>query len=476
MTPSNSYKGKIKWYSSNSKVATINSKGKIKIKKLGYTNIYVINKDGSNRKSNVIKLHIYKIYIKRIDVNVGTLNIGEKDSYAVKTRIYPSNATYKKLKWTTSNRRVATVNSKGKIYSHSKGTSYIYCKTTDGSKMVVRIRVNVKRYVSKVTLNYRIVYISKGKTLNLHATASPLSANDRRIKWYSTNSRIASVSSSGKITSRGKGVCYIYARARDGSNKYDKCKVKVWQPVSKVSLSKGSVTLYKTASIRINAHISPSNATYRSVSYYSSNSRVATVNSAGVIKGKSKGTCYIYAKSRDGSNKKSRCKVTVYRDDGKIVKQGSYAFCSGVGETSYTGSVIDLSSSVRNLIKNYIATEVGYSYDNTLYNLVAQSVHDAMVSDGVSGCSVSQVKSMLSRHYPTYRNKKDELTNAYNNIDGSKQRQINNAITKVFSHGGIAVKHRIRYVYNGRKDNKEQHSHRNILNYGNTGYLMRFYD
>ena len=476
VTPSNSYKGKIKWYSSNSKVATINSKGKIKIKKLGYTNIYVINKDGSNRKSNVIKLHIYKIYIKRIDVNVGTLNIGEKDSYAVKTRIYPSNATYKKLKWTTSNRRVATVNSKGKIYSHSKGTSYIYCKTTDGSKMVVRIRVNVKRYVSKVTLNYRIVYISKGKTLNLHATASPLSANDRRIKWYSTNSRIASVSSSGKITSRGKGVCYIYARARDGSNKYDKCKVKVWQPVSKVSLSKGSVTLYKTASIRINAHISPSNATYRSVSYYSSNSRVATVNSAGVIKGKSKGTCYIYAKSRDGSNKKSRCKVTVYRDDGKIVKQGSYAFCSGVGETSYTGSVIDLSSSVRNLIKNYIATEVGYSYDNTLYNLVAQSVHDAMVSDGVSGCSVSQVKSMLSRHYPTYRNKKDELTNAYNNIDGSKQRQINNAITKVFSHGGIAVKHRIRYVYNGRKDNKEQHSHRNILNYGNTGYLMRFYD
>lgn len=81
-------------------------------------------------------------------------------------------------------------------------------------------------------------------------------------------------------------------------------------------------------------------------------------------------------------------------------------FCSGVGETSYTGSVIDLSSSVRNLIKNYIATEVGYSYDNTLYNLVAQSVHDAMVSDGVSGYSVSQVKSMLSRHYPTYRNKK----------------------------------------------------------------------
>ena len=138
VTPSNSYQGKIKWYSSNSKVATFNSKGKIRIKRLGYTSIYVINKDGSNRKSNVIKLHIYKIYIKKIDVNVGTLNIGEKDSYAVKTKIYPSNATYKKLKWTTSNRRVATVNSKGKIYSHSKGTSYIYCKTTDGSKMVDR--------------------------------------------------------------------------------------------------------------------------------------------------------------------------------------------------------------------------------------------------------------------------------------------------------------------------------------------------
>ena len=476
VSPKNAYKGKIKWYSSNSKVASINSKGKIKIKKLGNTKIYVVNHDGSNRKSNVIKLKIYKIYVKKVDVNVGRLNIGENDKYKVKTKVSPSNASNKKLKWTTSNSKVATVNSKGKIYSHSKGTVYIYCKTTDGSKITVRIKVKVIRYVRKVNITYRSIEIRNGRTFRLHATVSPSSANNTKLKWYSTNNRIATVNSSGKVTARGKGTCYIYAKSKDGSNKKDKCKVTVWQPVSKVTISRRSVSIYKTATVKVSASVSPSSATYKSISYYSSNSSIASISSTGVIRGNKRGTCYVYAKAKDGSNKVAKTKVTVYSGDGKVIKGNSYTFHSGVGETSYTGSVLDISSSVRSIIKNYIATEVGYSLDVTLYNLVAQTVHDTMVTENVSGYSTSQVRNVLYNHFPTYRKKQNELNNAYNNIGSYYQSKINSVISKVFEHGGIAVKHRIRYVYNGSKNYDEQYNHSNILNYGPSDYLMRFYD
>lgn len=81
--------------------------------------------------------------------------------------------------------------------------------------------------------------------------------------------------------------------------------------VTKIKLTTTKLTITKGETTALSATVSPGNATNEEVSWKSSNSKVATVNSKGVIKGIRTGTATITAKARDGSGKKASCKVTV---------------------------------------------------------------------------------------------------------------------------------------------------------------------
>lgn len=81
--------------------------------------------------------------------------------------------------------------------------------------------------------------------------------------------------------------------------------------VTKVTLNRTSVTLTKGKSFTLTASVSPKKATKKTVKWTSSNKKVATVTSKGVVKGVAKGTAVITAKAADGSGKKASCKITV---------------------------------------------------------------------------------------------------------------------------------------------------------------------
>lgn len=57
----------------------------------------------------------------------------KKKTTTVKAKLSPSIATNKKVKWFTTNKNIATVDSNGKVKAKKKGTCYVYCKSTDGS-------------------------------------------------------------------------------------------------------------------------------------------------------------------------------------------------------------------------------------------------------------------------------------------------------------------------------------------------------
>lgn len=82
-------------------------------------------------------------------------------------------------------------------------------------------------------------------------------------------------------------------------------------PVTRVSLNKTSASITKGKTLVLKATVSPSNATKKTITWTSSNNKVATVTSNGVVKGVAKGTVTITAKASDGSGKKATCKVTV---------------------------------------------------------------------------------------------------------------------------------------------------------------------
>ena len=81
-------------------------------------------------------------------------------------------------------------------------------------------------------------------------------------------------------------------------------------PVKGVSLNKKSVRVYKGKTYALTAVLDPSNATNQKLSWSSSNKKIATVTSTGVVKGLKAGTAIITVKSKDGA-KTAKCKVVV---------------------------------------------------------------------------------------------------------------------------------------------------------------------
>ena len=182
-------------------------------------------------------------------------------------------------------------------------------KETDTTKPTVK-------KVTKVSLSKKSVVLVKGRSTTVKATVTPTNATNKKLKWTTSNAKVATVNQSGKITANGRGNATIKVMALDGSNKYATVKVTVKQPVTSVKLNRNSAILkvkgkakQKTVTLKATAY--PKNANNKAVSWKSSNTKIATVNSKGKVTAKKKGTCYITATAKDGSKKSAKCKIVV---------------------------------------------------------------------------------------------------------------------------------------------------------------------
>ena len=156
---------------------------------------------------------------------------------------------------------------------------------------------------SAAKLNKKSISLNVGKTYTLKA-----SGTKGKITWTSSKKSVATVSSKGVVKAKKKGTAVIAAKY--GKKKLT-CKVTVKQPVKSIKLNKTSAILKKGKSLTLKATISPSSANNKAVTWSSSNKKVATVSSKGVVKAVGNGTATITVKVKDGSGKKATCKITV---------------------------------------------------------------------------------------------------------------------------------------------------------------------
>ena len=168
-----------------------------------------------------------------------------------------------------------------------------------------------KKKVENISLNHHELTMSVGKTAALSATVLPEDAYDRSFTWKSGNPGVAAVNNNGKVTAAAKGTAVIKAAANDGSGVFAECKITVRQPVTSLTLNKTSLTVNKGATSTLSATAGPSDANNKTVKWTTSDSSVATVSSAGEVKGVKRGTATITATAADGSGKKATCSVTV---------------------------------------------------------------------------------------------------------------------------------------------------------------------
>jgi uncharacterized protein YjdB len=95
----------------------------------------------------------------------------------------------------------------------------------------------------------------------------------------------------------------------DGS-KFATLTVSVTTPVTGVNLSATTLTIGRGATSRLLASVTPPNASNVGVTWSSSNSRVASVTTTGVVRGVATGTATITVRAKSGGLT-STCLVTV---------------------------------------------------------------------------------------------------------------------------------------------------------------------
>lgn len=319
-------------YSTSTPGIIIISDGKIEGTKAGTLTLFIAP-NSSNPKN--LKAEV-KITVKTKPESITiqgaeTKTVQVKKTIQLKASIAPSNAS-QEVVWSSSKPAIATVDENGLVTGIKAGTTVITATSKEDPSIKGTCTVNVENVnipVSSVELDRSSLSLTKGDVYTLNATVKPDDATDKTVSWKSSNTAVATVDSNGKVKAIAGGSATITATAGGVSAK---CSVTVTVPVTSVSLNKTSLNLMVGDTETLSATIYPSDATNKNVTWKSSNTSVATVQS-GKVSAVGVGTAQITVTTNNGS-KKATCTVTV-TPKGDPGPKGYKVFIKHGGEFKY---------------------------------------------------------------------------------------------------------------------------------------------
>ena len=355
--------GIIEWESSDNEVAIIEN-GVIETKNIGTTTItarsgeieevmYITVVEGNEDDPDVIddgkEIKVTDVAINQEEV---VLEIGEE--YKLEAIIIPNNATNKDVIWKSSNENIVTVDDYGNIRAMSGGEATITIKSLNDKEAECRVIVNEKAEEQEeiidpvveeeqISLNVTNISLNVGETIKLTETITPYNTVTK-VTWKSSNTKVATVTN-GQVRALASGSTIITATLPNGNKAV--CTVKVTKKntvvnVIALSMNVERVNLKVGGSSQLSVKVIPSNATNKTVTWTSSNSNIATVDSNGKVVGKASGTAIITARSSNGVI----AKATVVVEAGVSIKLSATAIEMGLGATKTISATVTMSTAL----------------------------------------------------------------------------------------------------------------------------------
>jgi uncharacterized protein YjdB len=310
INPTTAYNKNFTLSSSDINVATVSMVG-------GVINIYSISPGTTQIRATSVNGGLHGICnvtvlqpVTGISMNNRSLTLVKGAKATLLATVSPNNATDKSVTWSSSNTNVATVNTSGEVTCVSAGSVNIIASSVNNNTLTATCKITVTQPVTGISMNKSSIKLVKGAKATLLATVSPKNATDKRVTWSSSNTKIATINTSGKVTCVSAGSVNIIARSVNNNKLTATCKITVTQPVTGISMNKSSIKLVKGAKATLLATVSPKNATDKRVNWSSSNTKVATVTPNGLITALSPGTATIKVKTVNGI-RIATCKVIV---------------------------------------------------------------------------------------------------------------------------------------------------------------------
>lgn len=329
LNPANTTESELTWESSDESIATVEStsatRARVRAVKSGEVTITVKTQaEGVTATCKVFVNPVTEISIPK------TASLKVNGTQKLTVTYTPADGSGQVITWSSSNEKVATVDASGTVKGISAGNAVITAQTANGVKAECTVTVTnassqtvVK--VSSIKISAVNKNIMAGKKTTVKPVVNPSNATNKAVTFKSSNTKYATVNNKGVVTTKKAGAgkkVTITATANDGSNKVsNKLTIKILKyGVKKVSFKKKTLTVKAGKKVTLKPTITPTNKKAKksqinkTLSYKSSNTKWATVNSKGKVTTKKAGkgkTVKITATSTDGTNKKATVKIKI---------------------------------------------------------------------------------------------------------------------------------------------------------------------
>lgn len=298
----------VKWSSANSAIAEVDANGLVTAHAVGVVEITATA--GGKRAS--ITVTVDKTLAESIQLSRPSCVLKVGGSVQPTAIVYPETTTNKTLRWESLSPEVASVDADGKITAKELGECDIIISTTDGSDISVTFHVKVEETAAEsVSISPKGPFTLKiGESVQLSATVLPETATDKTVTWLSQTTGVM-IDKNGLATAVAP-VMDNRISAVNSAGQEDYVYITVLPTlVSSISVDKSSVTLKVGESAKLTATVLPDDATDKSVTWTSLDSKTATVAADGTVRALSIGKTTLRVAANDGSNVTAEVEVNV---------------------------------------------------------------------------------------------------------------------------------------------------------------------
>ena len=300
----------VEWESSNSAIASVNETGMISAISLGTATI-VAKSEGARGQGrlDVIPRAAMKVATVAVALSAASITVGQTTNATATLRDAAGNTlTGRAISWSSSNAGIASVNGSGVVTAVSAGSANIVA-TSEGQNGSAALTVSASpppppTPVASVSVAPTTSSITVGGSVQFSATTRDASGNTltgRTITWSSSNTGVATVSSSGVATAVGAGSANIVATSEGQSGSAAlTVTAPPPAPVASVTVSPANAAITVGQTQQLTATLRDANnnvLTGRSVTWSSSNTAIATTSASGLVTAQGAGSATVTATS-----------------------------------------------------------------------------------------------------------------------------------------------------------------------------------
>lgn len=305
VAPADASNKKMSWKSSDQTIVKVDPNGQLTGLKTGEATVTVTTEDGGFTASCVITV-VQRVTGVQLDRTELTLYVDSIETLIA--TVLPAEATNKKVNWSSSIPSIVSVDANGQVRALKAGAAVVMVTTEEGN-FYAECPVHVLQHVNGVELDQPELTIPVGEEVTLLPIISPEDATEKGVTWRSSEEKVATVDENGKVTGIGPGNATITVTTVDGFHEAE-CSVFVFIPVTGVELNHDTYSLYIEETLQLTATVLPADATFKEISWSSSDESVAGVDSEGLVTALKPGNVVITVKTTDGGYE-AYCEIKV---------------------------------------------------------------------------------------------------------------------------------------------------------------------